>query len=123
MKVTSPFLFLSLLLYVPITHLTAQVRRDSVVKKPTHDYDISKPPKPAPNRYDTAPKPVPVPTVPNHNDENNDNRPRRKYITPDTIRPVPVETGTYIGSVLRLQKIYVNNDALELIRLLNPRAC
>ena len=122
MKLTPNFLFLFLLLYIPITHLAAQ-NKDSSFKNPTYNSRISKAQK-SPYRNDTVPKrPEPVqnvPTVPNKNDEGNDNKPPRKYMTPDTIRPVPVDTRTYIGSVLRLQKIYVNNDALELIRLLNP---
>ena len=121
MKVTPIFLFLSLLLSIPYTYLAAQVRRDSAVKKTAPGYRISKVPKPTQNRSDTTPRsPAPVQPGPTHDDVGKDDKPPRKYITPDTIRPVPVETSTYVGSVLRLQKIYVNSDALELIRLLNP---
>ena len=121
MKLTSIFLFLFLLLPIPFTYLAAQVRRDSAVKKTTPGYRTSRVPKPAQNRSDTTPKPLPpVQTNPTHDDGGKDDKPRQKYITPDTIRPVQVETRTYVGSVLRLQKIYVNSDALELIQLLNP---
>lgn len=126
MKLTPIFLFLSLLLHIPVTYLAAQTRRDSTVKKTTSYYKVYRPPKETPNRKDTTPKPpVPVETNPNYNDQNRndesrDDKPRERYVIPDTVRPVPVETRTYVRSVLRLQKIYVNSDALELIQLLNP---
>ena len=128
MKFIPIFLFLSILLFTPGAYLAAQVRRDSTLKKTLPDYKM-KVPKAYQGRTDTTPKPrVPDKTNPtnnptndnDNNGESNTNKPSRRYVPIDTVRPVPVETNTYVGSVLRLQKIYVNDDALELIRLLNP---
>lgn len=130
MKFIPIFLFLSIIIFTPRAYLAAQNRRDSTVKKTLPDYKMMRVPKANQSRTDTTPKPrVPVETNPtnnnpthdnNNNDESNTNKPPRRYVPIDTVRPVPVETNTYVGSVLRLQKIYVNDDALELIRLLNP---
>ena len=120
MKLPLTALFLCLLLHFPVAYLTAQKPRDSIVNNRKPDYKIYRVPKQ--NRTDTVPRPnKPVPPVPRDNDKSNADKPQGGYIIPDTIRPVPVETHTYIRSVLRLQKIYVNKDALELIQLLNPR--
>ncbi|MEO8416978.1 MAG: hypothetical protein ABI472_25165 [Ginsengibacter sp.] len=119
MKPTSIFLLLSLFIITPVSYLAAQNKRDSTLKKTAPDYRISNAPRTYQNKNDTIPKP-PVQIPPPANDEDRKPRQPTTYIIPDTVRPVPVETQTYIGSVLRLQKIYVNEDALELIRLLNP---
>ncbi|MEP6584972.1 MAG: hypothetical protein ABJA90_11935 [Ginsengibacter sp.] len=125
MKLTTIFLFLLLLLNFPVTSVEAQTVKQTMVKKTPPQYKIYKAPRSFPNSRDTTPKPPVQPeTNPNHNEEttndNNSNQGNGRYIIPDTIRPVPVETPTYVRSVLRLQKIYVNSDALELIQLLNP---
>ncbi|MEO8861365.1 MAG: hypothetical protein ABI358_08070 [Ginsengibacter sp.] len=76
----------------------------------------------AQNRRDTVPKSNPPnqrpPSTENQNDET---QPHRPYVTIDANKPVPVETPTYIRSVLRMQRIYVNNDAIELMQILNPQ--
>ncbi|MEO6188256.1 MAG: hypothetical protein ABIO82_03095, partial [Ginsengibacter sp.] len=129
MKSIPIFLF-SLTLLFSAAHLSAQNRPDPAAKKNLSDYKILSASKGTQNRTDTTPKPpVPAETTPannnptnanDKNDQSNTNKPSRKYVPIDTVRPVPVETNTYAGSVLRLEKIYVNDDALELIRILNP---
>ncbi|MEO6220194.1 MAG: hypothetical protein ABIO81_07185 [Ginsengibacter sp.] len=121
MKITPIFLLLLALLIFSQTHLLAQVRKDSVYKKPAIDYRILKTQVSGQSQKDTTPRPPsPRQKEPTQRDESQNNRRPEKYIIPDTTRPVPVETHTYIRSVLRLKKIYVNDDARELIELLNP---
>ncbi len=119
MKCSSQFLFLFLFLIVPFNLLMAQRKRDSTIK--AQNYNMARLPS-AQNRTDTVPKSNPPtqrpPVAENKNDET---QPHRPYVTIDSSKPVPVETPTYIRSVLRIQRIYVNNDAIELMQILNPQ--
>jgi hypothetical protein len=61
------------------------------------------PPETHPDNRDTTPK-----------------KPPKRYVQIDTVKPVPVETHTFVNSTLRMRDIFPNEDALELIALLNP---